>query len=282
MLNETPQALEKHCESLDRIKLSMHDFRPMMAETTVTRGIRKGLEDLRRESAISYIDAPSGVGKTEGVKQFIAGARKQEGSDCSVWDITLTANDMSRKDVLSKMVTAILDGKLYGVRSPYGMAEAIREATAGGGGLLIIDEAQHLGEVDKRISLPIINSLRSFSDAGCFGIALLGNGEIYRKLQDGKFPQLTSRLDPNRLEIAELGKGRKGQIALIEQDVLAVMDAWGMSGNGVTEWCLQAAAKPGALRYMTSTYRRTYKHFDGDVDGDALKYIENLTKGNGR
>lgn len=274
-------ALETYCTELDKQRLNMQARCPVRVETSVTRAIEAGVATLRSMCEISYIDAPPGVGKTEGINLYLENTRKAEGFDCPVWMVVLTENDLTLKAVLSKMAWAIFGGETYGDRSDYGVSNAIRRATHGKGGVLLIDEAQHLGDADKRKGVPIINALRSFSDAGCFGIALFGNGEIYRRLRGAAYPQLTSRLDPFRLEIAGLDKGAKGQPALTAQDVLDVMHAWGVSGLGVDKWCLQAAQKPGALRYMTSIFRRAFAYFDGDVDVDALHYIETLHKGRG-
>jgi hypothetical protein len=256
-------ALDKHLEGLAAEKLNTHDRCPVSVETSVTKAIGEGISTLRAMCEMSYIDAPPGAGKTEGIKQYISRARKAEGFDCPVWKIVMTENTLTPKAVLSLIAWEILGGDVHGDKSDYAVARAIQKATNERGGVLLIDEAQHLGDADKKKGIPIINALRSFSDGRYFGVVLFGNGEIYRRLKGGPYTQITSRADPFRVEIAGLGKGSKGQAALTEQDVVAVMNAWGVKGADIEKWCMRAAQEPGALRYMTSIFRACLDRYSG-------------------
>lgn len=248
-------ALDKHLERLAAEKLNTFDRCPLSVQTSVTQAIGEGIAKLRNMCEMSYIDAPPGLGKTEAINQYLSRARKAEGFDCPVWDVVLTPTTLTTKAVLSLIADKIIGRDVHGDRSEYAVARAIQKATSERGGVLLIDEAQHLGDADKKKGVPIINMLRSFSDGRYFGVVLFGNGEIYRGLRSSLYTQITSRADPFRLEIAGLGKGRKGQPALTEQDVVTVMEAWGVKGGDVERWCLRAAQEPGSLRTMTNIFR---------------------------
>lgn len=263
------EALERYFEALDKAGRNPKDRCPFRVETSVTQAVIKGIELARFMRETVLIDAASGLGKTESVNEYIARARKGEGFDCPVWTIELNEYCISPKAILSLICTSILGEDRYESRPEFELSRAILGATEGKNGVLIIDEGQHTADATKRLGMSILNGLRSFPDKGAFGIAILGSGETYRRLKTAKYAQLLSRVEDFRVDIAGLGQGKNGQHALTENDVFAVMSAWGAEDK---EYCLNAARQSGALRTMTNIFRMSMDLY-GTVDSAALRKI---------
>jgi DNA transposition AAA+ family ATPase len=181
----------------------------------------------------TYVGAP-GIGKTSAACTYAA-------SNSNVWKITANPSLATPRDVLQGLSRAL---GLYAASVPAKMMHAIVERVRGTGGLIIIDEAQHLRP-------EAIDQLRSIHDDADIGLALIGNEAIASRLEgDGrreKFAQLTSRVGMRKTQ----AKASKG-------DVEAILDAWGI--DGATERALLAAVarKPGALRVMGKTVRLAF------------------------
>ena len=269
------EALEISFAQLDEER-QQKKRKPARVETSVTRAVMEGIASARSLVETVLIDAAPGLGKTEGFREYIARARKAEGFDCPVWLIELDEYSLSQTAILGQIARQCGGIGKVDEKSEYGLSRAILEATEGKGGVLIVDEAQHLGDATKKMGLPIINGLRRLVDQGCFGMALIGNGEIYRRLEAGKYHQLLSRMDTWRVDIAGLGQGRNGQPALLEADVDAVMAAWGVSGRAERKYCIETAKKHGALRVLTSVFRRCLERF-AQIDAGTLQKIKKVT-----
>ncbi|WP_150526253.1 AAA family ATPase [Roseibium sediminis] len=113
---------------------------------------------------------------------------------------------------------------------------------AGGGTLLIIDEAQNLHD-------DAINQLRHFSDKNKCGLALVGNNEIYDRFTKGNkanrsYDQLKSRFG-KRIE----------RDKPYEEDILAFISAWGVREEKAVRELKGIALKGGALRQIDKTMK---------------------------
>lgn len=111
-----------------------------------------------------------------------------------------------------------------------------------GNSLLIIDEAQH---ADRRA----VNQFRHFSDRYKTGVALVGNAEIRRRInQEGpnaaSRDQIISRIDKN----LKRDPGRA-------EDVRAFIDAWGISDPSCAKFLIGLGMKGGALRQVDRTIK---------------------------
>jgi DNA transposition AAA+ family ATPase len=265
------EALETSFAALDQERLRSKR-NPGRVETSVTRAVMDGIASARDLVETVLIDAPPGLGKTEGFREYIARVRKTEGFDCPVWLIELDEYSLSHKAILGQIARQCVPGGRFDGANEYALFSAIIEATEGKGGVLIVDEGNHLGDASRLVGIPIINGLRRFPDRGFFGIALLNNGEIYRCLSAGKYAQLFSRMSAWRVDIASLGNGKNGQPALTEEDVYAVMAAWGVSGVAERRYCIKAASQPGALRTLVTVFRQSIERFDC-IDAATLNQI---------
>lgn len=251
---------------------------PVRVETNVTRAVMEGIASARSLVETVLIDAAPGLGKTEGFREYIARAQKAESFNCPVWLIELDEYSLSQTAILGQIARQCGGIGKADEKSEYSLSRAIIEATEGKGGVLIIDEAQHLGDATKKMGMPIINGLRRLVDQGCFGLALIGNGEIYRRLEAGGYHQLMSRMETWRVDIAGLGQGRSDQPALLEEDIDAVMAAWGVSGLAERKYCIETAKQDGALRKLTSVFRHSLERY-ALIDAGTLQKIKKLTYG---
>lgn len=243
---------------------------PGQIATTVVSTVCEAIAEARALTSIVQVDADSGIGKTKGIDYYLSGCRAAEGFGCPVWRIRLDATGVNLRVILCQIADEIIgDGRYSG--SDAAIANDIAEATEGAGGVLIIDEAQHLAE---EISGPrILNALRSFAgtDKGCFGLVLLGNGEIYRRYNTAKYAQLQSRM-AHRVEILGIDAGehdaeknpRNPKPALQVADVRAIAEAWGVTDLEAVALSIEIARKPGALRTLTNLYKRA-RHEWGEI-----------------
>lgn len=180
---------------------------PGFVETSVFRNIVKGFQMSRELCRMVEISTPPGSGKTTAAKHYLAQCQKSdEGFDCPVWMITLSECNISNRlitwDITKAIVgssSAMFDNGNPERKSEYEMNEQIAELCGNKpGGLLIIDEAQHIGQFHGNVrphGLNIINALRNFCDRGLFGIALLSNGEVYDRTKKSRNSiQLSSRI----------------------------------------------------------------------------------------
>lgn len=267
------EAIEKSLAALDAEQEADKEGKPPRVETSVIRAVCKAIHDARKMQEAALLDAPAGIGKTEGIQEYIAHARKTEGFDCPVWLIELDEYSLSQKAVLTLIGRQCVGAGRFDERSEFSMSQAIVGATVGRKGVLIVDEAQHLGDANSKQGLPLINGLRRLVDRGCFGLVLVGNGEIYRRLEPAKYAQLSSRLFQWRVEIAGLGQGRTKDLpALTEADVLDVMAAWGVHGIEERKFCMEVAKQPGALRTLCQKFRKA-RHEFGRIDIKTLRRV---------
>lgn len=269
-------SLVQYFAAIDAKGVTHKAYCPASVETSVTAAIAQGIASARAMCVPRLIDAPPGVGKTEGINQYLSKVLKSEGHQCPVWKIRLDGLSLTNKSVLALILRQVLGADGRDDRSEFTVAELIDRATEGRGGVLLIDEAQHLGDASTKNATAIINVLRRFTDTGHFGIVMFGNGEIYRHLsKGGRHTQILSRMDAFRVEIAGLDKGKPGQVALLEEDVFAVLQAWGVKGADVEQWCLRLAQLPGALRNVTNAFRVAMDEFE-TINIAALKRVSKL------
>jgi DNA transposition AAA+ family ATPase len=109
------------------------------------------------------------------------------------------------------------------------------------GGLLVIDEAQHL-------NMRSLEAIRAIHDATGIGLVLCGNEAVFGKLTGGSreavFAQLFSRLG-KRLRLTRPSVG----------DVEALADYFGVKGSNERRLLTEIAGRPGALRGVVKVLR---------------------------
>ena len=110
----------------------------------------------------------------------------------------------------------------------------------------MVDEAQHLSD-------QALDQLRSVHDACGIGIALIGNRDLYTRVNGG---ESASYLDALRDRI-----GKRIALAGVSPgDVDAILDAWGTAPTRTRKAMVEACAKGGGLRNLMKTLRLAIVH----------------------
>lgn len=172
----------------------------------------------------------AGMGKTTTEKHYQA-------SVSNVWIATIRPSSAGVMNMQQTVLAALGDREANG--PPNKLTALIIAKLQGTGGLLIIDEAQHLSE-------KALEEIRSWHDETGVGIVLSGNIKVLSRLEGGNrrddFAQLFSRVAHRVVRALPLAG-----------DADALCDAWDlgdeMSRKAVREICM----KPGALRGATFT-----------------------------
>lgn len=264
--DEIEKRLSAWFEQLDAERAAAKAAAPAFVETAVSRKIWSGFEQAREQCALMEISAPPGTGKTHAIQPYLAQCRKREGFGCPVWHITLSEFSVSLQSVLQLILDEVW-AERANERADKGVSveRLVETHTGGRGGLLIADEAQHIGDTAKLHGIRILNGLRYFTDKKLFGIAFLSNGEIYRRVAGGKHGQLSSRMEDSRVEI-------KG---VPDDDVDLIMAAHGIGGKPAREWCIKKAKGAGGLRALTRAFSRAQREF-GEVNHQTLTMLGRL------
>jgi|GEM_PF-5883847 len=253
-------ALEHYFIGLD-VERAQNKNNPGFVETSVFRNIVQGFHMSRELCRMVEISTPPGSGKTTAAKHYRALCQKAESFDCPVWMITLSECNISTRLILWEILKAMTDdSSMFEYGSPerkteYEMIEQIAQLCSDKQrGLLIIDEAQHIGQFHGNVrphGLNIINALRSLCDRGLFGIALLSNGEVHDRARKSRNSiQLSSRI-----LLVEVKKPT-------ENDIDLIMSAWEVSGKLERELSIKLGTGNGGLRTLTDAYRLALHKYD--------------------
>jgi DNA transposition AAA+ family ATPase len=137
------------------------------------------------------------------------------------------------------------------------ISRAITERLKGTGGLLILDEAQHLGFAS-------IEQIRIIAEKAEIGVALLGNTGIYSQMGGGRrssgFDQLRSRI-AKRLELR----------AMTLEDVRPIAEMFGVRGEADLSLLARIARGDGALRDVVNVLQTILiEHDDGEISSDRI------------
>jgi len=212
---------------------------PDWVETPTAKAIMEALWFAAEQPSMAIVYGGAGVGKTTTLRQF----QKRRPN---TWIVT--ADDFSRTPVaILKRVAEAIDYRDGGRRADDIMTDILykmRDSAdrSGTGGLLVIDEAQHL-------TPRALEGLRSIHDQAGVGLALAGNEKVFARMKGGaqaaNFAQIYSRVG-RRLHLPQP----------TEHDVDAVLEAWGISGIKERDYAQRIAALPGGLRHMVQMIRQ--------------------------
>lgn len=172
----------------------------------------------------------AGVGKTTTCRHYARTHR-------NVWHLTAEPAVSSGFAVLERLCA------MLGVResSPAARSYALAQKMLGSSGLIIMDEAQHL-------KADAVEQVRSLHDVAGVGLALVGNEQVYARIDGGgrraEFAQLFSRVGM-----------RVRRPKPYREDIEALLDANDVTGDVERRLLRVIAGKPGALRGMVKTLR---------------------------
>lgn len=181
---------------------------------------------------ISVIYGGAGIGKTSAINEY-------QRTNPNVWVATMTPATATVVPALEEVALAL------GLREVSGGAARIQRAIIsymrGTHGLLVIDEAQHLGT-------GALDAVRSLHDAAQIGLALVGNESVYARMTGGNRAAYLDRL------FSRIGK-RVRLTRAHGEDIDALIDAWGVRAKDCRKALHEIAARPGGLRGLTKTMR---------------------------
>lgn len=201
--------------------------------TILSQAITGGLIYAHTVRAISLIYGGAGLGKTVTAQHYAS-------SRPNVWIATMTPSTRKPGAMLKRICRSV--GVAPQSIWPADVELQLQERLAGTGGLLVVDEANHL-------TVEALDTLRAIQEAAGIGFALMGNEKIYNQMtgksRAAHFAQLFSRIAKRvRLDKA------------IEEDVNALLDAWGAKLHPAARARLFAVAeKGGGYRDMLQTLR---------------------------
>ncbi len=209
-------------------------------ETATAQKIMNVLAFAQSAGDLSVIYGGAGVGKTTAIRHYAT-------DNPNVWVITMRPDTASVASCLEEI------GDVIGVRTGSRANRVSRDICRrleDTGGLLVIDEAQHL-------TVPAIESIRSIHDATEIGLVLSGNETVYARLSGGtrsaSFAQLFSRVG-KRLRLTKSEK----------EDVASLASRYGITGGKELSTLIGISRKPGALRGVVKTLRLAVM-FAGDI-----------------
>ncbi|CCG06991.1 AAA family ATPase [Pararhodospirillum photometricum] len=209
-----------HRDSLSPL-LQKHEF----INTSAALKIGTGLNHAQITADLVAVVGAPGVGKTATLEQFRL-------SSPNVWLATMSPDTSSKVPMLEEL------GYAMGLNVTGGAASMRRQIAArirNTGGLIIIDEAQHL-------DAKAIETLRIIHDTTKIGMILCGNPKLMTTIS--QLPQVYSRLGRR----VTLGKPSR-------PDVSALASGFGITGREEADLLYSLSQYPGGLRCVVKVIR---------------------------
>lgn len=207
------------------ISITVPDFQMTKAAREVIQ-----LLNWAKRGKIVVVATSPGFGKTSALRQYQADVPQ-------VWVATMAPSTAGVATMLAEILEAMGERDARG--SPQMLVKRIRERVKNTGGLIILDDAQHLSE-------KALEELRGLHDVTGIGIALVGNAGLLQRLEGGSrsvaFAQLFSRIS------MPLVKPRA-----YAEDAITLGRAWGIEEPKTLNWLAELALKPGGLRGVSMT-----------------------------
>ncbi|MFW1285822.1 AAA family ATPase [Vibrio parahaemolyticus] len=205
---------------------------PGFVMTQTAKQITDDLGYAHGTSDVVCIYGASGVGKTQTLRQY-------QNSNNNVWMITISPSISGLVGCLYEMALEL--GMNDVPKRAELLGRAIRRRLQGSGGLVIIDEADHL----KYEALEELRAIQEFAEVG---MVLVGNNKVYTQLTGGRRSEDFARLFSR---IAKKRGIHKTKLA----DVRAIADAWRVEGEAERGLMVQISERPGGLRLLSKTLK---------------------------
>lgn len=201
---------------------------PSFQETKTSLRILAALEHAQVFGDLAVIGMGPGLGKSASIAQYAATRPR-------VFVATMAPSTRGVPNALVEVLSAMGDDEAKG--TPQALSRRVaKRATQGG--LLVIDEAQHLSQ-------QAVDEFRSIHDRTGVGLIFAGDESVFQ-LFDGTrksaFAQFHSRIGL-----------RLRQARPLPDDAVVLATAHGITEPGVVKLLSEIAQKPGALRGMTKT-----------------------------
>jgi hypothetical protein len=216
----------------ERTKAAELPTAPTWFDTAQTQRILSTLRYAQLANDMVVIYGPAGVSKTQSCKRYAA-------TSPNVFVVEMSPAQAGLTAALKAVFEAV--GLKEGSYTAAQMNKLICQRLKGSEGLLVIDEAQHLGHM-------ALDQIRSIHDATGIGIALVGNEQVYTVMTGGTRAAYLDRL------FSRIGK-RLALKAPAEADVDALIKAWRIDDAHCRQQIRVVAQRPGALRVLTKVLR---------------------------
>lgn len=229
----------KIAHKIERWFASEAEQAAMMAQISIempgfqmTRAARETTHLLHwaKRGKIGVVATSPGFGKTSALRQFAVDVPQ-------VWVATMRPSTSGVATMLAAILKSMGEREARG--SPQMLTDRIIDKVNGTGGLIALDDAQHLSE-------KALDELRGIHDVTGVGIALLGNAGLLARLEGGSraiaFAQLFSRVS---LRVVK-------NLAYAE-DGITLGRAWQIEDSRILNWLAELTLKPGGLRTVSMT-----------------------------
>lgn len=226
--------------------------RPTFIATPTAEKILAALAYAQMTSDMAEVYGAPGVGKTSAAEHY----RLQHPN---VWVATMAPDCYKVLAALEEIAEA-LGVRVIESQGARRLARIIRDRLSGTKGLLIIDEAQHLG-------VQALEEIRSLHDATGVAVALMGSVTLHSRLTGGTraagLAQLFSRLGVRRFL-------RQPTTA----DITAMLDAWRVTNAEERTFLAEIARTPGALRGLTKCLQLASANASGEDTRRGLRHLQ--------
>lgn len=220
---------------------------PEWVQTPTSQKIWEGVVYCHNYGDLGIVFGGAGFGKTRTLEHYAL-------TNPRVWIITASPalNTVSALMDAAAMAVGFRNLRMSAARLQREVIATIK----GTGGLLVVDEAQHLEKEP-------LEQLRSIHDVARVGLVLAGNAEIYKRIYGNSgngFAQLFSRV-----------AYRVPLVKPLPGDVKAIAGIYGIDDDDTLAFLEQVAAKPGALRMVVKVCRLATALSPEGVDRTAVQ-----------
>ena len=199
----------------------------------------------------------SGVGKTTALRYF-------QRNNNNVWMVTASPTRSTLTECLYELAMEL--GMENAPRQRGSLARALRRRLLSTKGLIVVDEADHLGR-------DVLGELRILVEEVEVGMVLVGNSRVYTQLTGGHRSEDFARLYSRVAKKRALTKAKKA-------DVMAVADAWNVTGDAERALLLQISERPGALRLVSKVLKLAVMYSGGEpLNEQVLRVAFNELEG---
>ncbi|EFH11606.1 AAA family ATPase [Pseudoroseomonas cervicalis] len=189
---------------------------------------------------MTLIAGSPGVGKTYALEEY----RKRTPN---VFMLTASPAMTTPRLVLDELRDTLGIDERYSAQK---VEKAVMKALHGTGGLILIDEANHL-------TSQALDQIRSIHDQTKVGVAFAGNEKVYSRLEGGSrsvdYAQIYSRLGM-----------RIRKVRPTPGDIDAVLNAWKVEDQQSRRVLHVIGKRPGALRNVVKTLKLAHIRASGD------------------
>ncbi|QCN99456.1 hypothetical protein D3093_29985 (plasmid) [Azospirillum argentinense] len=219
--------------------------------TPTGKALRTAIQYAHQLGDITVIYGGAGLGKTTTIKAYAE-------EHPAVWVTTADPTTAGVGPLLEEvaLTVGLRDAPLHPARLK---REIVRRIT-GTGGLLVIDEAQHLTKA-------ALEAVRAIHDQTRVGLVLSGNADVYERLHGGSKPENFAQL------FSRVGRKLK-LVAPKDGDVDPLAQALGFDDGAALTFLREKAKLPGALRQIEKCMRFARILASGQDQAPALSHLQ--------